>query len=82
MFSEEPDEKDWRSEIKRVGKLECMGNIKELKDYTLIEGELYKRLPRGILSRCINKKEGRLRLEELHSQIYGIVEKISLYRKM
>ena len=48
----------------------------------MIEGELYKRLPRGILSRCINKKEGRLRLEELHSQIYGIVEKISLYRKM
>ena len=48
----------------------------------MIEGELYKRLPKGILSRCINKKEGRLRLEELHSQIYGIVEKMSLYRKM
>ena len=45
------------------------GSIKELKDHTLIEGELYKRLPGGILPRCINKKEGKLRLEELHSQI-------------
>ena len=67
MFSEEPDEKDWRSEIKRVGKLECMGNIKELKDYTLIEGELYKRLPRVILSRCISENEGKMKLKELHS---------------
>ena len=39
------------------------GGIKELKEYALIEGELYKRLPEGILSRCINKKEGKLRLE-------------------
>ena len=58
------------------------GSIKELKDYTLIEGELYRRLPGGILSRCINEKERKLRLEKLHSQVYGIVEKISLYRKM
>ena len=43
------------------------GSIKELRDYTLIEGELYRRLLVGILSRCINEKEGKLRLEELHS---------------
>ena len=58
------------------------GSIKELRDYTLIEGELYRRLPKGILSRCINEKEGKLRLEELHSQACGVVEKISLYRRM
>ena len=58
------------------------GNIKELKDYTLIEGELYRRLPGGIISRCINKKEGKLKLEELHTQACGIAEKISLYRRM
>ena len=58
------------------------GSIKELKDYILIEGELYRRLPRGILSRCINEKEGKLRLEELHSQVCGIAEKISLYKRM
>ena len=58
------------------------GNIKELKDYTLIEGELYRRLPGGILSRCINEKEWKLKLEELHTQACGIAEKISLYRRM
>ena len=58
------------------------GSIKELKDYTLIEGELYKRLPEGFLSKCINEKERKLRLEELHSQVCGIAEKISLYKRM
>lgn len=68
MFLEEPGEEDWRSAIKKeMGKLEHGGSIKELKDYTLIEGQLYKRLPRGIPSRCINKKEGKLKLEELHN---------------
>ena len=35
------------------------GIIKELKEYALIEGELYRRLPGGILSKCINGKEGK-----------------------
>ncbi|XP_050289941.1 uncharacterized protein LOC126728116 [Quercus robur] len=68
MFPEESEKEDWRNEIKReMRKLMCGGSIKELKDYTLIEGELYKRLPGGILSKCINEKEGKLKLEELHS---------------
>ena len=65
--------------MKEVG---LEGSIKELREYTLIEGELYRRLPGGILSRCINKKEGKLRLEELHTQACGTAEKISLYRRM
>ena len=48
----------------------------------MIEGELYKRKPGRILARCINKEEGKLRLEKLHSQACGIAEKISLYRRM
>ena len=68
MFLEEPEQKDWKDKIKgKIGKLGHEGNIKELKDYTLIEGEPYRRLPGGILSRCINEKEGKLRLGELHS---------------
>ena len=58
------------------------GNIKELKNYTQIEGELYRRLPDGILSRCITEKEGKLKLEKLHTQACGVAEKISLYRRM
>ena len=83
MFPKELEQEDWRDEIKKeIGKLEHSGSIKELKDYTLIEGELYRRLPGGILSRCINEKEGELKLEELHSQVCRVVEKISLYRRM
>lgn len=83
MFLEEPKQKDWRDEIKKeIGKLEHGGSIRELKDYTLIEGELYKRLLEGILSKCINEREGKLRLEELHNQVCGVAKKISLNRRM
>ncbi|XP_075670033.1 uncharacterized protein LOC142639781 [Castanea sativa] len=83
MFPEELEQQDWRKEVKeKIKGSGHEGSIKELKDYTLIEGELYRRLPGGILSRCINEKEGRMRLEELHSQICGVAEKISLYRRM
>ena len=48
MFLEESKQKDWRDEIKgKIGRLEHGGSIKELKDYTLIEGELYRRLSGG-----------------------------------
>ena len=83
MYPRESKQWDWRSEVKeKKKKAGLKGNIKELKDYTLIERELYRRLPQGILSRCINEKEGKLKLEELHTQACGIVEKISLYRRM
>jgi len=68
MSLEEPEQQDWRNEVKeKIKESGHEGSIKELKDYTLIEEELYRRLPRGILSRCINEREGNLRLEELHS---------------
>ena len=73
---------DWRSKVKEKMKKEGLGrSIKELREYALIEEELYRRLPGGILSRCINEKEGKLRLEKLHTQVCGITEKISLYRR-
>ena len=83
MYLGESKQWDWRSEVKeKMKKARPEKNIKELKDYILIEGELYRRLPKGILSRCINEKEGKLKLEELHTQACGIAEKISLYRRM
>ena len=83
MYPGESKQWDWRSEVKeKMKKARPGGNIKELKDYTQIEGELYRRLPDGILSKCINEKEGKLKLEELHTQACGIVKKISLYRRM
>ena len=83
MFPEELEQQDWRNEVKeKIKEAGHGGSIKELRDYTLIEGQLYRRLPGRILSRCINEKEGKLRLEKLHKQVCGVVEKISLYRRM
>ena len=83
MYPRESKQWDWRSKIKeKMKEAGPGGSIKELRDYTLIEGELYRRLPGGILSRCINEKEGKLRLEELHTQACEVAEKINLYRRM
>ena len=74
---------DWRSEVEeKMKEAGLRGSIKELKEYALIKGEQYRRLLGGILSRCINEKEGKLRLEKQHTQVCGIAEKISLYRRM
>ena len=52
MYPGESKQWDWRNEIKeKMKEARPGGSIKELKDYTLIERELYRRLPRGILSR-------------------------------
>ena len=83
MYPGESKQWDWRSEVKEKMKMAGPGgNIKELMDYTQIEGELYRRPPGGILSRCITEKEGKLKLEELHTQACGVVEKVSLYKRM
>jgi len=31
--------------------------LKTLKDYVLMKGELYRRMPGGILSRCLSREE-------------------------
>ena len=56
MFPEEPNEEAWRSLIKeKVEKLEHRGSVKDLKNYTMIERELYRRLLGRILSRCVSE---------------------------
>ena len=60
MFPKELEQNDWRNEIKgKIGKLEHRGIIKELKDYTLIKGELYRGFPRGSCLDVLVKKKGR-----------------------
>ena len=44
MYPGESKQWDWRSEVKeKMKKAGLGGNIKELKDYTKIEGELSRR---------------------------------------
>ena len=53
-----------------------------LKDYTLIRDQLYIRLLRGILARCLGKKEATKRLLDVHAKTCGHNKSISLYRKL
>ena len=38
-------------------KEEDIVDLKTLKDYTLVKGELYYRMPGGILSRCVGQRK-------------------------
>ena len=57
-------------------------NLREIKDYTLIFGNLYRRLPEGVLARCISIEEAKERLPEVHEKTCGDGGAISLYRKL
>ncbi|CAL8112468.1 unnamed protein product [Prunus armeniaca] len=65
MFQEEQLEKEenWRKLVKE--KIGEGSNIKDLKDYAIIFGELYRRFPGGILTQCIGAAEAQRRLLEV-----------------
>ncbi|CAL9011861.1 unnamed protein product [Prunus brigantina] len=64
---EQLEEDDWRKPVKeKIGKV---SNIKELKDYAIIFGELYRRLSGGILTRCIGTTEAQEKLQEIWNPV-------------
>ena len=57
-FLEEQCEGDWQIPIREaLMKGEGAAELKVLKDYTLVRGELYRRMPGGVLSRCVAQEE-------------------------
>ncbi|XP_030969565.1 uncharacterized protein LOC115989829 [Quercus lobata] len=53
-FWEERYERDWRITIREaLIKEEGASELKVLKDYALVRGELYRRMLGGVLSRCV-----------------------------
>ena len=56
--------------------------LKVLKDYALIRGELYRRMPGGILSRCVGQEEAQRKLKEVHDKTCRSYEEVSLYRRL
>ncbi|KAK9911758.1 hypothetical protein M0R45_035649 [Rubus argutus] len=70
---------DWR---RLVNDELAKGDIKTSNEYTLLFGELYKRLPGGILSRCIRESEAQKRLQEMHELTCGLDQVVSLYRHL
>ena len=58
-FSDQPlGQTNWRSSIKEALLSPSEKDLlKILKDYALMAGELYKKLPGGVLARCLNPSE-------------------------
>uniref|UniRef100_A0A2N9IAW3 Reverse transcriptase domain-containing protein n=1 Tax=Fagus sylvatica TaxID=28930 RepID=A0A2N9IAW3_FAGSY len=58
-----PQEEDWQLPLKEsLTNPERGADLRDFKDYTLVAGELYRRLPRGVLARCISAKEAKKKL--------------------
>ena len=56
--------------------------LKVLKDYALVKEELYRRMPGGILSRCVGLEEAQRKLKEIHDKTCRSCEEVSLYRRL
>jgi hypothetical protein len=57
-------------------------DLREIKDYTLISGDLYRRLLGGVLARCIGIEEAKEKLPEVHEKTCGDGGTISLYHRL
>ncbi|XP_075665710.1 uncharacterized protein LOC142635442 [Castanea sativa] len=79
-FQEEQCEEDCWNPIREV--LMIRGEpaeLKVLKDYTLVGGELYRRMPGRVLSRCVGQEEAQRKLKEVHDKACGSCGEINLY---
>ena len=63
-------------------KEEDMVDLKALKDYTLVKGELYRRTLEEILSRCVGQEEAQRKLKEVHSRTCRLCGEICLYHRL
>lgn len=72
-------EKDWRAPIREsLLKDKDVVELKAVKDYILMKGELYRKMPGGILLRCVGPKEAQRKLEEVHNRTCGFCKEVSL----
>ena len=59
-----------------------MAELKALKDYALVKGELYRKMPGGILSRRVRQEEAQRKLKEVHDKTCGFYEEVNLYHRL
>uniref|UniRef100_A0A2N9EXF3 Uncharacterized protein n=1 Tax=Fagus sylvatica TaxID=28930 RepID=A0A2N9EXF3_FAGSY len=77
------DAEDWRIPIRaKLMSPEGVADLKILKDYVLIAGDLYRRLPGGVLARCVNLQEAAKKLTEVHEKSCEFRDGVSLYRRL
>uniref|UniRef100_A0A2N9I2U7 Uncharacterized protein n=1 Tax=Fagus sylvatica TaxID=28930 RepID=A0A2N9I2U7_FAGSY len=77
------DQEDWRVPIKtKLMSPAVTADLREIKDYTLISGDLYQRLSGGVLARCVSIEEAKEKLLEVHEKTCGDGGAVSLYRRL
>jgi len=47
-----------------------------------MKGELYYRMPKGILLRCVGHEVAQRKLKEVQGKSYGFCDEINLYRRL
>jgi hypothetical protein len=62
--------------------LTVVTNLREIKDYTLISGDLYRRLPEGVLARYSSLEKAKEKLLEVHEKTCGDRGAVSFYRRL
>ena len=81
-FREERFEGDWQIPIREaLMKEEGIAELKVLKDYALVRGELYCRMPGEVLSRCVGQKEAQRKLK-VHDKTCRSCGEINLYHRL
>ena len=74
---------DWQIPIREaLMKGEGTAELKVLKDYALVRGELYRRMPGGVLSRCVGQEKTQRKLKEVHDKTCRSCGEVSLYRRL
>ena len=63
-------------------KEEDAAELNVLKDYALVRGELYCRMPGGVLSRCIGQGEAQRKLKEVHDKTCRSCGGVNLYCRL
>jgi hypothetical protein len=59
-----------------------VADLKILKDYVLIAGDVYRRLPGGVLARCVSFREAVNKLTEVHEKSCEFRDSVSLFRRL
>ena len=68
-FQEERCEGYWWISIKEaLMKEEDAAELKALKDYAMVRGELYRKMPSGVLPRCVGWVEAHRKLKDVHDK--------------
>jgi ribonuclease HI len=77
------DIEDWKTTTKaKLMSPEGVADLKTFKDYMLIAGVLYRRLPGGVLARCVSLREAARKLTEVQEKSCEFNDGVSLYRRL